>query len=271
MRTIVATVPLLLLSSYASRASAYEIGGGECGSVAPTWNAPRGAVVANRATSGPTLAIMNALHEARTHVQLSHGTNGWITQATMVQPSDTSSSYDSCPYRPVNAQELGQGYPGFSQTNLGGAYAFLSGAEFIRYQIPPDGANSAAGSPYLWGSDLLGAQSTADYAWINLPYQWTSSLVDGGVGLYCLWCPGYSPFSRIPYALHQFMSEGTMLNGQQYLGAVCSTAIPYTFARWLDSQPNPQYFVRQKVAPHHYTREQTIDSGNALVQKVYDM
>jgi hypothetical protein len=214
--------------------------------------------VAN-SSPGPIRSIINALGEVRTHTILSHG-NGWASHATTSQPSRAG---DGCGWNPINPTELAQGYTGFSAVNLGAIYTFLSGSTMVNYQTPT----------YQQPTDLQGAEGTADFVWDwsprpnnNFSWQWNSS------GYYILGTTLWNgSFQRYPYEFNQYMNslgrlDGDIGNGP---GVVCTTAIGYSYANW-KFYDNPA-FPRPNIPRHNYSKQQTVDAGNALFNAIFQM
>jgi hypothetical protein len=239
---------------------------GACASSPPSWNAPKGAIVSNR-SSGPIRSIIDAVGEQRTHVIVSHGTSGWASHATAATPS----RQDGCEYNPLTPSELGMGYPGFSQSNLGGMYAFLYGSPvFVRYQIP----YYAPWQTY----DLPAAEGVADFLWDwsphdndRLAWTWNGSNYFLGDN----WGPN-GTFRSYPYVFYQYRAEGYRLDGNtggsgqgRDPGVVCTTAVGYAYAKYR-TYWNPSY-PRPNMPPHDYTKAQTISAGSALWNNVYSM
>jgi len=262
----------LLAVTHAPAALAWDTDG-ICGSSPPNWNAPKGAVVANH-TDGPIRAIMDSIGESRTHVQLSHGTTGWVTQATTATPS----AQEGCQYSPVTPSELGMGYPGFSQTNLGGIYQDLYGGSqptFVRYTSP----NPVPGWLLLGQSldDPAAAQGTADWLWYSIPYAWSNSLATSATGIYLLGNHTRNPatgawdiFQRFPYEFFQYKWSGLILDGSTAYGhgVVCSTSLAYGFAAYR-AQVNPNY-SKPNIAQQYYTKSQVVNAAVALWYAIDD-
>jgi hypothetical protein len=261
----------LLTIAHVPNAFAFDWSG-NCGYSAPNWNAPRGAAVTHHSI-GPISVIMDAISEYRTHVAMSHGTSGWVTHATTATPSQVVVSQpifdNSCPFdAPLNASELASGYPGWSQTNLGGYYAFLYGGgsqpDYLAYQIPI--VAYFFGRPLLPTQlDLGAAQGTADYAWYNQAYQWTNSQTTDAAGIYLLGTNVGTGFHHIAYSFNEYMA-----NLHQY-GIVCSTALASEYEVWQQSNsPNDLTWPRPPTSNHEYTKDQTINAGNNLWWAVYN-
>lgn len=242
--------------AYGATAHAFDPGTA-CGSGPPNWNAPKGAVV-SLSSSGPIRSIINALGEVRTHTILSHG-NGWASHATTAQPSLSG----GCAWNPILPSELARGYPGYSVVNLGAMYTFVNGATFLNYQIPTEQYSV---------SDFQGAEGVADFVWDWAPqgdwraaWQWTGSYYLLGE----IW-PG-ERFQGLPYEFNQYMNslgrlDGNTANGP---GVVCTTAIGFSYAKWR-TFVNPS-FPRPNIPRHNYSKQQTVNAGNALWNAINTM
>src|SRR5262245_37614985 len=92
-----------------------------CGTAPAGWNLPKGAVSLTIG-DGPVRATLQGVGESRTHSMLNHG-NGWITHASMKQPTERT----SCS-QPLVVSTLRDGFPGASQINMGAAYVYIQGS-----------------------------------------------------------------------------------------------------------------------------------------------
>jgi hypothetical protein len=245
-----------LSAAYATNAHAWNVGQ-TCGSSPANWNAPNGAIVAN-SSSSPIKSIMNSLGESRTHTIISHG-NGWASHATTAQPSQSA---QTCGQIPINPVELAQGYTGFSAVNVGAMSAVLSGSTFIKYQIPYTTSSA----------DLSGAEGTANFVWDwsprpgnNFTWQWHSN------GYYILGQTEGTWFRRYHYEFNQYMNSAGRLDGDigNGAGSVCTTAIGYSYANWR-FYDNPS-FHRGNIPKHSYSKQQTVNAGNALFSAIWTM
>jgi len=257
-----------------------------CGSTSAGWNAPRGALVASRG-KGPVGAVIDAIGEYRTHIMMSHGigASSWVTHSTMFSPGTTGwPTYCSTP---VNPGELEHGFPGTSQSNQGAIYQFLNGSgapQYLAYTI----ASS--------GNQRTDAESVADHAWYEAPYQWRASQQNSGQGLYVLgdqlacqyqWtgssyannCPAswngtndgcdcgcqYSDpdcFKRFEYSTYQYKnieSRGTA-GFSANNGTQCSSVMSHFLYRDTGGA--------QQITSHTYSHAQIVAAGNGLYNSV---
>jgi hypothetical protein len=180
---------------------------------------------------------------------LAHG-NGWVTHATMYSPQTTGwPTYCSAP---LDANELGNGYPGASAVSPGAIYAFLYGngssLEHIGYQRS---CNSGE-CPNHDGSDIAG------WVWNWIPYEWAVSRQDASQGLYRLLVG--TPPRPANYSLYQYRAiERVNFGGVAWNnGTVCSTFLAYA-----------QYMAQKRpVAAHTYSHEAIVSAMNGLIGAV---
>jgi len=197
--------------------------GTKCGSSPAGTNVPNGAVFLSSG-AGPVLATLSAVGEARSHSGISHG-NGWYTHSTMYEPqtrdwddSETSCGVfgDYCCQGPLKGSQLQNGYPGSSQINGGGLYAFyyLNGAavNFFYYQRSMDPN---------YNVDTRGA-SVANWLWNSSNYAWV-----GTGGFYRVGFTGVTPYAQ--YSFYQYRDYQNINNGSVpwNYGDVCSTTMAY--------------------------------------------
>ncbi len=255
-----------------------------CGSTAAGWNAPRGALIASRG-KGPVGAVIDAIGEWRTHIMMSHGVGGYVTHSTMYSPGTTGwPTYCSTP---LNPGELEHGYPGGSQVNQGAIYKFLYGSA-----APTHLAYTLAAS----GTRRTQAESVADHAWYDAPYQWAASKQDATRGLWVLgtqpscdyqWagtstannCPtswngtgdgcdcgcqftdGDCAFKRFEYSTYQYknIENRTVAGFARNNGTQCSSITAHYF--YEDSGG-------QEMTTHTYGYNQVVAAGNGLYNAV---
>lgn len=151
-----------------------------CGSAPAGWNAPKGALVASRG-KGPVTAVIDAVGEWRTHIMMSHGPGQYVTHSTMFSPG--TNGWPTYCSTPVKAAELEHGYPGASQSNQGAIYQFLysgSAPVHLAYTVATSGTLRTQ------------AESVADHAWYDMPYQWQASRQNAQNGLYVLGSTGHA-------------------------------------------------------------------------------
>jgi hypothetical protein len=224
------------LAALCGAATAFA-GGGPTSSVAcgysyGSWSAPNGSLVTNR-SSGVVKGVIDAIGEYRTHSMLSHGTLGWVTHNTMQTPG-TNDVCKACD-EPIRANELQNGYPGASQTNMGGIYEFLyseGGVEALFYQ-----AGGADG------------EKVANCTWSNFPYTYVASQQSGS-GLYRLKHPQTQAF--IPYWVYAYKDGNwagddngffsTDWHANEQKGMVCSTFLAYLSAHYTGNYTNSRYY-----------------------------
>ncbi len=232
-----------------------------CGSSPAGWNAPNGALVLSRHSSGVIAPVINALGEYRTHSMLSHGSS-YMTHSTMHSPGQNGwPTYCS---RPLKGNELREGWPGISQVNMGAAYENQHGASYIRYMMPPsDTARAEA------------AVNAANWSWSISDYKWVSSHQNSSYGF---WQVGIENSSGTwydqPYVLYQYKDLQNRQIGWQwtpvYNGAVCSTAIAWLLKKGLNHYGTPESYTDGYVNSYTYDHTTIVNAGNALYNGVKD-
>jgi hypothetical protein len=270
------------LSLLASPARAFEPEDPACFSTAPDWNAAKGMLVSGSA-SGPVSAVLNTLGESRTHLMISNG--NWATESTTQTPSTKMARVKACflgickdigsvpnSLLPVEPQELAYGYPGLSQINMGGAYAYWSHSNQTFRQI----ASTILVPPTVC-RDNCKARGAADWLWFNAPYTTVSAGNHGDTYFYSLGAPQASGvFTHLPYSFNQYMFGLNRIAGSDFqdyrsgtTGIMCSEVPAWAYAHFLTtSQPNID--SDWSIGGHAYTIDQTIAAGDALWQSVYD-
>jgi hypothetical protein len=215
---------------------------------------PKGGIVATRGEGGPIGAVLDAVGEYRTHNMMSHGPGAYITHSTMHTPG-TSGWPELCS-TPARPSELEHGWPGMSQVNGGAIYQFVNGGgqpEYIRYQLGPAGS-----------ANRLAAEETADYAWYNVPYQWTASHQDGNAGFWSLGTAQSGSFQRYEYAVYQYRDvQGRHLGSDDVTnnGTQCTSADGYLYSK---SHPGDY------IDAYTYSHSQIVAAANNLYQSVKD-
>ncbi len=275
--TIAFSIALLSLSR---DARAFDDENPRCFATAPTWNAAKGALV-SASSPGPVAAVVSALGESRTHVMLSNG--DWATESTTRVPSVVTESttvgiwpltitvpvpHAAMPLQPV---ELAQGSPGFSQINMGGAYAYWANAPQVFRQLPlRDAADTI--HPELCGNQCK-AQGTADWLWAEVPYQ---TVAAGSSFYYSLGSNFGGPFVHTTYGFHQYMDgllRGTYaVEGEApwMRGIECAQVPTYSYSKFISAH-NPAIKAGSFwVSPHQYTHDETVNAGVALWYSVYN-
>jgi hypothetical protein len=277
------------VSPRAARAFEAEIT--PCYKTAPNWNASNGALVSG-ITPGVVAQLFAALNQARTHVMLSNVPPGgapWATESTGRVPSINNVPFKVCvdgvichtfqipnskmPLLPV---EVAQGSPGFSQINMGGAYAYWSGASqvFRQYKVPITPAELQ--DPTLCGNACK-TSSVADYLWYNVPFFVKTSDADANATYYSLAAtdPWSGIITHLSYGFHQYMDGFWRVGGMTsesttFRGMACSQVAPWAYRNWIvDTAPNiPAGTQSMKV--HNYTHDVTVAAGNALWDAVYE-
>jgi len=248
-----------------------------CFATAPVWNARKGAIVSGF-SKGPINAVLAAVGESRTHTMLSHG--DWATHSTTRTPSATDVTVSWLgitiahlpkPSQPVKPVELAQGYPGFSQINMGGAYAYWSSAQ----QVFTQSGQRHLPSPRVCGN-LCKTQGVADWLWFNVPYQQVGAQTDpAGAFFYSLGFNDASgSFVHLPYDFHQYMSGLGKVHGADFnfpgdRGIVCSQAPAWAYRHWvIDTAPTISPGT-EWIEPHAYTHDETVAAADALWSSVY--
>ncbi len=272
MRILVGVVLMVALVGGTRVASASDAVA--CGSSPGGTNIPNGAVFLSQG-SGPVMATLAAVGEARSHSGISHG-NGWYTHSTTYEPrirdwddSECSCGWitgDYCCQGPLKGFELQNGYPGASQITAGGLYNFYYNVKngvapnFLYYQ-----RSLTAGAP-----DARGA-AVANWLWSNSTYAWVTSRQDGGQGFFRVGFTGVTPYSQ--YSLYQYRDYENINNGgiPWNYGAVCSTQLAY-------AQQQAGKGVVNNTRSHHavpgvpnsYTHDYVVAGLNALYNSVYN-
>ena len=242
----------------------------------PSWNAPKGAIVANQ-SNGPIRAVLQGVNENLTHTIVAQG-NGWATHSTSLEPS----ALGRCDV-PINPTELRDGHPGFSQSEVAGMYNFLRGSNFIVFH---HWTNNPWEPLHEWihGYYATWMDRSTDWLWSGMPYQWTQSLdyglnrlmgnlsdVPTDPGFYKLGYLSNAAFKWMPYNFHQYMTGSNRTFGgdpgwspvtnsvvENDVGIVCSQVPAYASAK----------ATGNIILSHLYTKQQTTNAGVALWQAV---
>jgi len=248
-----------------------------CYQTAPIWNARKGAIVSG-ISKGPINAVLSAVGESRTHTMLSHG--DWATHSTTRSPSPTdipikwlgliTLAHVPNPGMPVKPVELAQGYPGLSQIDMGGAYAYWSGA----LQVFTQTGQRHLPSPGFCGNACKG-QGVADWLWSNVAYQQATAQAGAGAYFYTLgFNDANGSFVHLPYDFHQYMSVLGKVHGADFnfagdRGIVCSQTPAWAYRHWIiDTAPNIKPGT-EWIEPHAYGHDETVAAADALWNSVY--
>lgn len=262
-------------------ARAFVAADSPCYATAPVWNAPKGAIVSG-ISSGPISAIIGAIGESRTHTMISQG--DWATHSTTLVPSTTKVKVTalglitlvtipnpSMPFKPV---ELAEGYPGLSQINMGGAFAYWQDAEQVFTQTQP----RFLPSPGLCSAQCK-AEGTADWLWSDVPYQAVNAVGDGFTSQF--YSLGYNDargggFVHLPYDFHQYMNgllrvrDGMDVSSVGDRGIVCSEVPAWAYSHWYHANQPKVRAGSERIVTFDYTHEQTAAAAAALVNSVYN-
>ena len=239
-----------------------------CFATAPNWNAGKGAIVSG-ISPGPIAAVLNAVGESRTHTMISNET--WATHSTTRVPSIVVAHIGNWPLStidlpnpsmPLQPTELAQGSPGFSQFNMGGAYAYWSTATQTWRQNT--GGLTAPGC-----GNICQVKGAADWLWWNAPYD-TVPTSNGNI-YYSL----NSPAGHLPYGFHQYMDGGDRVAGGEsqdrtHEGIVCSQVPAYAYKHYVDTSQPVISGGPQVITPHTYSQGETANAGNSLWWSVYN-
>jgi hypothetical protein len=184
-----------------------------CGWAPASWNAPNGAVVFSKGP-GPVDAVLSAVGEFRSHSMLSHGTNGYISHATMREPG--ANDWPALCSTPVNPAALEAGYPGWEQVNQGAIYTFLygGGVTWLGYQLGDPAAAASIADSVFWNYPIFFNDPTPED-----PSRGIDHPARNG--------------ARVPYSLHQFrdIETANTAPGSSFRnGMVCSTFLAYAHA-----------------------------------------
>jgi hypothetical protein len=276
----------LALTALSGSALAFENEKPACYSTAPVWNASRGAIVSG-VSGGAVAAVLSGVGETRTHTMISHG--DWATHSTTRAPSiQTASVYagicPACvkvgstpdPNRPLKAVELAQGSPGFTQINMGGAYAYWSSASQVwrQYSVPITAEEIQ--DPTLCGN-ICKARGAADWLWFDVPYVVTNASGGWNNFFYSLgYNDGAGAYVHYSYGFKQYMDglwrarygfEGETVHDR---GIVCSQVPGYAYRHFVDSKQPKIPAGTNFMTVHTYTHAQTVNSGVALWYSVYN-
>lgn len=283
--TLAAAASLALsVSPRASRA--FEGDSHPCFQTAPKWNATNGALVSG-ISPGVISAIFTALNQSRTHVMLANVTSGgdyWATESTTRRPSIHKVPLKTCllgicvkvgdipePSMPIQPKELAQGSPGFSQINMGGAYAYWQSAtQVFRQRIPSSAAPDCR--------DECKVNAVANYLWNDLPYDVMTSAADPSTWFYSLKATDASgTTAHISYGVHQYMvgtariTDGETEESPAMRGIACSQVPAWGYRNWvLSAQPTDIAAGTEQISTHKFAKALTVDAGNALWSSVYD-
>lgn len=276
-----------LLTALPRSARAFEPADPGCFSTAPTWNAAKGALVSG-ISRGPIAAVLNGVGETRTHVMISNG--DWATHSTSRAPSIQKASVyigvcPACvkvgempdPSRPLKAVELAQGSPGFSQINMGGAYAYWSTASQVWRQTSVPITPAELQDPTLCGN-FCKARGTADWLWFDVPYTVANAAGGANATFYSL---GFNntagAYVHYSYGFRQYMDGrdrvrlGWMEESTTERGIVCSQVPAYAYKQFIKAKaPKIPAGTSNYVNYTTYTHSQTVAAGNALWWSVYN-
>jgi hypothetical protein len=272
---VVAGAAIVAVIAMPTSSLAFEPDPYHCYSTAPLWNAPRGAIVSGT-SEGPIRSVLNGVGETRTHSMISNG--DWATHSTSLQPSiktvnvtiagiKVGTTPDSD--KPLKPSELAAGQPGFSQIDMGGAYAYWRGASQTWTQIYPPPLATELANPSLCGNGCKAA-GTADWLWASAPYQASGTMYLLG------WLDQAGNVHHLSYGLHQFMNGidriTTGLETEDWggRGIVCSQVEPYAYVHWVN-ETNPYITSGTGAMTYQtYSHAETANAGNALWYSVYN-
>jgi len=265
------TVTAVALLALPGSSHAFEADPGRCYSKAPLWSAGKGRIVSG-VSDGPIKSVLNGVGEARTHSMMSNG--DWATHSTSLAPSLNNQGVYVLgvrvgtapnPDRPLKANELAAGQPGFTQINMGGAYTYWRQAAKVWTQVAPP----AIDAPNLCGNSCQ-VSGTADWLWSTIPYQTNASFFELG------FLDGGGVFRHMSYGFHQYMDGRkritTGLESEDWTGRgiVCSQVAPYAYEHWLDVAGVALPSNAKPMSYQTYSRDETIAAGSALWNTVYD-
>lgn len=280
-----AAITAAAILSLAGRALAFEAEGHSCYATAPDWNAAKGALVSG-SSPGPVSAVLKAVGESRTHLMISNG--NWATESTTRRPTlQTAGVYAGpCPAcirigtiplagQPLRPMELAAGSPGFSQINMGGAYAYWQDATQVWRQVVIKGVEEVR-TPGICGN-YCKAMGSADWLWFSAPYTSVRSEANSNQFFYSLGGKDSSGnFQHLSYGLNQYMSGLYRIfyniesESPLVRGLMCSQVPVYAYNHFVkESKP----YIRsgsEWVFPHDYTHDETVNAGTALWNSVYN-
>jgi len=283
-RLTLAAVAVLAISAPPRAGRAFEPADHPCFKTAPTWNATNGALVSG-ISKGPVAAIFTALNQSRTHVMMAHVTPGgyWATESTTLQPSIHKTTVKVCvlgvcvkagqipePSMPLEPKELAAGAPGFSQINMGGAYAYWIDATQVFRQVSP---RPSASPICKYNCQINGV---ADWLWQNVPYDQVTSAADSSTWYYSLKSTDPSgTTAHISYGVHQFMdgfmraTVGMTGESPSNRGLACSQVPAWGYRNWVLQTDEDLGTFSREISTHKYSHAQTVEAGQALWSSVY--
>jgi hypothetical protein len=236
-----------------------------CGTIAASWNVPKGGAVFLVSGPGPITSVINGVGETRTHSMLSLG-GSRVIHATMHNPPARDPSDDGFCSVPLFPDQLKLGQPGATNISTSAAYAYASGAVSITYQngniFGPGTINDDQ------GKDVANTANT-----FKLDPPITIALPPG---------PGRPPppvsdyphyllldgTNHAPYQLYQYMWP--QLRNLGWVpsvgdGVVCSTLLSFFQGRLASGGG---FGAPDTIDTHPYTHTATTNAGYALYDAV---
>ena len=283
-RFTLAAIATLAVSAPPRAGRAFEPDSHPCFKRVPNWNAENGALVSG-ISSGPVSAIFTALNQSRTHVMLANVTPGgyFATESTTRKPSVQSIPIGPCvgnvcldtgrlpvTTMPIQPLELAQGSPGISQINMGGAYAYWSGATQVFRQVNPRSSTKPGCDTYCQ------INAVANWLWFDVPYEIKTSAASSNAWYYSLNpTDDFGTNAHMSYGVHQFMDGyarvrlGTSGETPAMRGIACSQVPAWGFRNWILQTSEDVSPYKTYISTHQYSHSVTVDAGLALWNSVY--
>ncbi len=261
-----------------------------CYATAPNWNAANGALVSG-ISPGVIQLLFQALGQTRTHVMLANNTpdGQMATESTGLVPSIHTIPLKLCvagficktvqipdPSMPLEPVQVAQGSPGFSQINMGGAYAYWADATqtFRQYKVPITPAELQ--NPSLCGHACQ-VEEVANFLWYDAPFTVMTSGADHSSIYYALGSgfDGAGQLIHFSYGFHQYMdgvlrtTYGFPHENAALRGIACSQVPAWGFANWWQGTDLTVTPGTTLIATHQYGHSTTSKAGNALWNAVY--